>query len=277
MDKEREIEAEGTVTPAVTTEQQPVVVEEKTTTEQKQVPSTEGASASTADETVIEPTTATNAPVASVQLQNLSVASLKHSLKQRKLSTDGFKADLISRLQEANVTAADVEKENQKHIAPTPDTNFSMASSETVIRKELSPEELKEKGIELLKQKLHRLTKFGSNGDNQQAIEDLNKEIQRVEKYGVDPLSVLAAELGYGKKNNGIKGINDELSLHKNKRKSHLNGSNKSFRNGPSRGINSNNYGRRRGGYNNNRFDGGYGNDGDRNRRSYNSNSRRRY
>jgi SAP domain-containing ribonucleoprotein len=153
-----------------------------------------------------------------------TVAQLKEVLKSRGLSTAGVKSDLVSRLEEAdNATSAPAEAapvsetpatapepvEEQKETLPAPpaeeeelleidDAAEKLEKPEkpepaaVEPKKELTPEERKAAAIELITKRIARAKKFGSEEDVSQA----EKDLARVEKFGVDLGTALAREIG---------------------------------------------------------------------------------
>ncbi|CAI4060264.1 Tho1p SKDI_05G1410 [Saccharomyces kudriavzevii IFO 1802] len=94
----------------------------------------------------------------------------------------------------------------------------------------LSPEEIKAKALDLLNKKMHRANKFGEDQAN---IDSIQRQINRVEKFGVDLNSKLAEELGLvsrkdepessniGKFRNRNKNTNNRSRINKNRRGTH--------------------------------------------------------
>lgn len=154
-----------------------------------------------------------------------TVAQLKELLKQRNLAVDGKKADLVQRLidNENNVdnevkSAQDERKEeissnNEAQAEPEKNEKASELTL-TVIQpqenneeekkdegkkdveekksKNLSPEERKQLAVDLLTKKVQRAEKFGEVA----AAEAARKDLARVEKFGVEPGTALAREIG---------------------------------------------------------------------------------
>lgn len=161
-----------------------------------------------------------------VDYSSQTVAQLKEILKERGLSTEGKKADLVSRLTEADsanpttnaavtpaepVSAAEPVtqstiaaegvpateiKSNEQVDATADSTTDAAATTETKEEKEppkvLTPEERKSLAVELLNKKIARAEKFGDEAAAEQARKDLN----RVSKFGVELGTSLAREIG---------------------------------------------------------------------------------
>lgn len=156
-----------------------------------------------------------------------TVAQLKEILKEKGLSVEGKKADLVQRLNDAtssgeaktedvaegeNVVApAEAAAETSETVAdageaateaaPTSEavTEGTGESTLTIIQptpkeepKILSPEERKQLAVELLKKKVSRAEKFGDDV----AAEAARKDLARVEKFGVELGTSLAREIG---------------------------------------------------------------------------------
>lgn len=147
-----------------------------------------------------------------------TVSQLKELLKARGLATNGLKNDLVARLEQSdNETGAEngeVTKPLETDAAPvtTEDSNDTLeAAAETKAEEEeakpetteetetpkpkvkvLTPEERKAHALELLQKKLNRAKKFGSEED----AENVKRDIARVERFGVEPGTSLAKELG---------------------------------------------------------------------------------
>ncbi|KAI5949488.1 hypothetical protein KGF57_004698 [Candida theae] len=159
-----------------------------------------------------------------------TVAQLKEVLKERGLSTEGKKADLVSRLTESDganskadiTTDATAEPSTSNSVvteneavsegaensaqADTTAATTTTASSDTTTTttsdtkeeskeeapKVLTPEERKSLAVELLNKKIARAEKFGDEAAAEQARKDLN----RVSKFGVELGTSLAKEIG---------------------------------------------------------------------------------
>jgi len=147
-----------------------------------------------------------------------TVPQLKDILKQKNLSIDGKKADLIQRLVEFDSQSNETVVPEPEADAPASEAAEQPAASTeepapagaendstlTVIQpkedeptqppppKVLSPEERKSLAVELLKKKVARAEKFG----DEQAAENAKKDLVRVEKFGVEPGTALAKEIG---------------------------------------------------------------------------------
>lgn len=165
---------------------------------------------------------------------SLTVAQLKDLLKAKSLPVDGKKADLISRLTEAGAgsngneldepesetTQAEPEKTKQEEpdTADAPITEGAeepaagtaeKAKNEKPKKKVLTPEERKQLAVDLLTKKIKRAEKFGDEVLAQEARYNL----ARVEKFGVDPGTALAKEIGAVDRS-----INSELKTQKFRR-----------------------------------------------------------
>ena len=163
-----------------------------------------------------------------VDYSSQTVAQLKEILKERGLSTEGKKADLVSRLTEADsanpttnaavtpaepvsaaepvtqstiaaesVPATEIKSNEQVDVDATADsTTDATTATETKEEKEppkvLTPEERKSLAVELLNKKIARAEKFGDEAAAEQARKDLN----RVSKFGVELGTSLAREIG---------------------------------------------------------------------------------
>lgn len=159
-----------------------------------------------------------------------TVAQLKEILKERGLSTEGKKADLVSRLTESDsanpgeatttTSTTNVAETATQPISETgngaateatetneqADTTGGTTTTETVTSndttseakkekeapKVLTPEERKSLAVELLNKKIARAEKFGDEAAAEQARKDLN----RVSKFGVELGTSLAKEIG---------------------------------------------------------------------------------
>lgn len=169
-----------------------------------------------------------------------TVPQLKEILKERGLSTDGKKADLVARLTESDSTGTngstgvDTTNGDKPDAEPQPETtepsgqsepkgesepsqqpeksantdDGEAGSSETAAvednkPKVLSPEERKQLAVDLLNKKIQRAEKFGDEA----SAEAARKDLARVEKFGVEPGTALAREIGLVDKsfNNGLR------------------------------------------------------------------------
>lgn len=163
---------------------------------------------------------------------SMTVAQLKELLKSKDLPVDGKKADLVARLTEADASsngneldepeneldeteakpAAENAEGEAKAGIPAADAE-SVAPAEPEAPKApekekpkvLTPEERKQLAVDLLTKKLKRAEKFGDEALAQEARSNL----ARVEKFGVDPGTALAKEIGAV-----ARGINSELKTH---------------------------------------------------------------
>ncbi|SMN19936.1 similar to Saccharomyces cerevisiae YER063W THO1 Conserved nuclear RNA-binding protein [Maudiozyma saulgeensis] len=209
------------------------------------------------------------------QYAKSTVAQLKEILTQRGLPLDGLKQDLIVRLEEndkTNSNAATEQVANTPVIEPvetpvaaavapavgqaapvseiieTTTTTISVdntkepvgeiATTETIVetvtpKPELTKEEITKLALEHLGKKVHRAKKFGLE---QTEIDELERSIARIEKFGVDLQSPLAVELGLVKKpihrnqNNNNKN-NMKKKKNKNNNKGRVNKGNNNNRN----------------------------------------------
>lgn len=155
---------------------------------------------------------------------SLTVAQLKELLKTKGLALDGKKADLVQRLQEADGPGELDDEPETKPAEPEPTKEEAVA--EPVVEdapeaaapvaekpKKLTPEERKKMAVDLLTKKINRAVKFGDEALAQAA----RKDLARVEKFGLDPSTALAKELGVVNRS-----FNSELrteKIHKNKSK----------------------------------------------------------
>ncbi|RLV90612.1 Protein THO1 [Spathaspora sp. JA1] len=183
-----------------------------------------------------------------------TVAQLKELLKGKGLPTDGKKADLVSRLTEADEQQQPEQQqsqgENESVVEDTTQTTVSEqvstdgASSSagadvgpeeestlTVIQpvekeqpKVLTAEERKSLAVELLKKKVSRAEKFGDEA----GAEAARKDLIRVEKFGVELGTALAREIGLVDKSLGS-GSGRRHNHHHNKFKK---GGSKKFKHG---------------------------------------------
>lgn len=116
----------------------------------------------------------------------------------------------------------DVQKPSDGNSTTVPETKQAAAPPPA-----LSQEEIKAKALDFLNKKLHRANKFGQD---QADIESLQRQINRVEKFGVDLNSKLAEEIGLvsrkkepessntGKLKNRNKTVNSRSRVGKNRR-----------------------------------------------------------
>lgn len=150
-----------------------------------------------------------------------TVPQLKEILKEKNLSTEGKKADLIERLNQQllnevakqETQVGDEQQQQQQQVQPeNHDDQVQNGKSEdivdnaagedptlTVIQpkqpevpKVLTAEERKSLAIELLNKKISRAVKFGDEA----AAEVARKDLNRVEKFGVENGTALAREIG---------------------------------------------------------------------------------
>lgn len=147
------------------------------------------------------------------EYSSLTVAQLKEKLKEKGLATDGKKADLVQRLTEASAdeptdepkgeldeTMNELDEPEEKDPEPKKEEDPEKPKEEPKEPKEepkpekkkLSPEELKKMAVEVLTTKIKRAEKFGDEALAQTARENL----ARVEKFGLDPSTALAKEIG---------------------------------------------------------------------------------
>uniref|UniRef100_A0A0L0NUD3 SAP domain-containing protein n=1 Tax=Candidozyma auris TaxID=498019 RepID=A0A0L0NUD3_CANAR len=141
---------------------------------------------------------------------SLTVAQLKEQLKAKGLALDGKKADLVQRLVDLDAGEAQTEpakeepkEEPTKEEAPKQteekkeapaDENGAKTEEKVEDKKpkELSPEERKQLAVDLITKKIKRAEKFG----DEQLAQAARKDLARVEKFGVDPGTALAREIG---------------------------------------------------------------------------------
>lgn len=155
-----------------------------------------------------------------------TVAQLKELLKEKGLSTAGVKSDLVSRLEEAEKSSEEAQpvteqaedsqdiqepqglqqppeesKESELEAAskekpsvPEPLGNAEETAEKPAEEppKTLSADEIKALALESLEKKAARAKKFG----DEQGAKDAEKEIKRVEKFGLELNSALARDLG---------------------------------------------------------------------------------
>lgn len=183
-----------------------------------------------------------------------TVAQLKEILKERNLSTDGKKAELVERLTESDKgqaapqTGGELDEAADESSAPQTEDAAGSNEAEkagdlTVIPpsegkneessdakaeekpkpKVLTPEERKQLAVDLLTKKIQRAEKFGDEG----AAEASRKDLARVEKFGVELGTALAREIGILDKN-----FNQGLKTHKfNKFNKNRNNNKRGFKN----------------------------------------------
>lgn len=140
---------------------------------------------------------------------SLTVAQLKEQLKNKGLALDGKKADLVQRLEELDSGAPEQTKteesapageaeEPKQEATKTEEVPASENGAKAEEKpeeekpKELTPEERKQLAVDLLTKKIQRAEKFG----DEQLAEAARKDLNRVEKFGVDPGTALAKEIG---------------------------------------------------------------------------------
>ncbi|WPK26870.1 hypothetical protein PUMCH_004235 [Australozyma saopauloensis] len=170
------------------------------------------------------------------ELSALTVAQLKEALKEKGLSVDGKKADLVARLTEAQestneldeveeekapqeeakddapeaeVPAIAAEKAAEPEQAAAAEPAAETEKEEKPEKKVLTPEERKQMAVDLLTKKIKRAEKFGDEA----AATAAKKDLARVEKFGVDPSTALAKEIGALNRD-----VNTELSNKKFRR-----------------------------------------------------------
>lgn len=161
-----------------------------------------------------------------------TVTQLKEILKQKNLSTDGKKADLIQRLTESETKEEVPEAEPVQEEAPVAngdaeatasadapeDATLTVVQPETPAEPEkpkvLTAEERKALAIDLLNKKIARAVKFGDEA----AAETARKDLNRVEKFGVETGTALAREIGI---------VDQGLPNHKRKFNKKFNGKHK--------------------------------------------------
>ncbi|CAR21206.1 Tho1p [Lachancea thermotolerans CBS 6340] len=153
-----------------------------------------------------------------------TVPELRKELESRQLSHDGNKPDLIARLEAHDAAQAAVEPptaataqeepapepeaqpETQPEAQPAPESAPEPAPESAPAQpaqehqaspapRKPSPEEAKALALADLELKLRRAKKFA---DDQSTIDSLQRQIARVHKFGVDPTTQLARDLGLG-------------------------------------------------------------------------------
>ncbi|SJM85800.1 uncharacterized protein ZBIST_2474 [Zygosaccharomyces bailii] len=154
-----------------------------------------------------------------------TVVQLRELLKQRDLSPQGLKNELVQRLEQSDRAAesspaqesGEVPEQKQKEQAAEGETGAAgnaeaaegEASASAPVAEPASapiaepasahtpaaqPEpDVKQMAIDLLHKKLHRARKFGQE---QEQIDALQKQLVRIEKFGLDKSMPLAQELG---------------------------------------------------------------------------------
>ncbi|AAS51851.1 ADL069Wp [Eremothecium gossypii ATCC 10895] len=140
---------------------------------------------------------------------SMTVAQLKDVLKERELPTQGLKAALVERLQQADATAAEptdatTRPAAEEHTPEAAEPAATPAEAEAPVAEQraaaeprtLSPEEMKQAAVAHLSKKLHRARKFG---EDDAAVGALQKQLARLEKFGLDLTTQLAQELGFGR------------------------------------------------------------------------------
>ncbi|AGO11705.1 AaceriADL069Wp [[Ashbya] aceris (nom. inval.)] len=140
---------------------------------------------------------------------SMTVAQLKDVLKERELPTQGLKAALVERLQQADAATAeaaseaarpDAEEQAPEAAEPTatPEESEPPTAEKRVAAepRALSAEEMKQAAVAHLTKKLHRARKFG---EDDAAVGALQKQLARLEKFGLDLTTQLAQELGFGR------------------------------------------------------------------------------
>lgn len=152
---------------------------------------------------------------------SLTVAQLKEKLKAKDLPVDGKKADLVQRLEESDANNApkgeldeaedepalteqaneteekngtdDVKTEAADATNPAASESADAeAPAEKPKPKTLTPEEIKQLAVDLLTKKIKRAEKFGDEALAAAA----KKDLARVEKFGLNPGTALAKEIG---------------------------------------------------------------------------------
>lgn len=154
-----------------------------------------------------------------------TVVQLKEMLKEKGLSTAGVKTDLISRLEEVEKSSGEAQLGTEQADEPQapqvsqasqeplegskevndadelPNENVTelLGNGEETTEipaeeqpKTLSADEIKNLALKSLEKKATRARKFG----DEQGARDAEKEIKRVEKFGLELNSALARELG---------------------------------------------------------------------------------
>lgn len=154
-----------------------------------------------------------------------TVVQLRELLRQRDLSPQGLKNELVQRLEQSDRAAesspaqesGEVSEQKQKEVpeqkqeeqaaegetgaAGNAETAEGEASASAPVAEPASahtpaaqPEpDVKQMAIDLLHKKLHRARKFGQE---QEQIDALQKQLVRIEKFGLDKSMPLAQELG---------------------------------------------------------------------------------
>ncbi|KAF6010301.1 hypothetical protein HII12_003008 [Brettanomyces bruxellensis] len=136
-----------------------------------------------------------------------TVVQLKELLKSRGLPMNGVKADLIARLEESDKIDAELDEQEEKEhtddekkpetpkeSVATPTKPASQeAKPKPVEKKIVSLDQLKDEALNMLKKKIARAERFGSEAD----VKPLKTMLNRIQKFGVSPDSAIAHELGY--------------------------------------------------------------------------------
>lgn len=138
------------------------------------------------------------------EFNSKTVPQLKELLKEKSLSTEGKKADLVQRLTEAETateeqpTVEEPVEEPKEEVKETEEVKVDSTKEEPEAAKEeekpkvLTPEERKLLAIDLINKKIQRAEKFGDEA----AAEAARKDLSRVEKFGVEQGTALAREIG---------------------------------------------------------------------------------
>lgn len=138
-----------------------------------------------------------------------TVAQLKELLKAKGLPINGVKLDLVKRLEESEKENGVEESTKEKSAEDSTDEPVEEKKEEPEEKKEekqepqeeekpkepvaeKTPEELASESIALLEKKIQRAKRFG--GD-EQVIEDIERQIKRIKKFGVSRDSDIALEV----------------------------------------------------------------------------------